>query len=85
MHLPVLPDNVEMKLLFEGRDAWTFRWELLGQAQSDSLNMLCIRVKVKLKKEFRYIEFPTDHFFVCKVQRGKNIYSPVVSILEENG
>lgn len=83
-HLPVLPDNVEMKLFFEGRDAWIFNWDLKCQAQSDPLDNQCIGVKVKLKKEFHYLEFPTDHVFLCKVQRGINIYSPEILILGES-
>jgi len=82
--LPIFSDSVEMKLFFEGRDAWIYAWELLGEAQSDRLSALNIGIQVKLKKEFHYQEIQTQHFFLCSVQRKDDIYHPAVLVREES-
>ncbi len=82
-HLPILSENVEMKLFFEGRDAWVFNWELLKNDSGDPLNVICIGVTVKLKKEFHGLNIPVRYRYLCKVKMVDDIYRSVISIKEE--
>jgi hypothetical protein len=50
LHVSVLPDNVEIKLFFEGRYAWTFHRGLREQPASAPPVCLYVEVTVKLKK-----------------------------------
>lgn len=84
IRLPILPENVDMKLFFEGRDAWTYSWELRGRAQREPVNSLYVGVTAKLKKEFYYLKIPRRRTFLCKVQIGPDIYRLKVSIHEES-
>ena len=52
LRLPVLPENVEMMLFFQGRDALTYSWRLLDQIDQNSKRPISVEVDVKLKKEF---------------------------------
>jgi hypothetical protein len=82
--LPILPDNVETKLFFEGRDAWTYSWGLREQPKSTPPGRLYVDVTAKLKKEFHYLELPKRHRFLCRVQIGSSIYHPTISIQKED-
>jgi hypothetical protein len=82
--LPILPENVETKLFFEGRDAWTYSWKLRERNQREPLNPLCLEVTAKLKKEFHYLKLQKHHTFSCTVQVGPDIYKPGISIHEES-
>ncbi len=84
-HLPVLPESVDMNLFFEGRDAWTYRWELRERGRGAPLASLYVGVMMKLKKEFHYLEMPRLYKFLCIVQKGLSIYDPIISIHPENG
>ena len=83
--LPVLPEPVETKLFFEGRDSWTYSWNLKNkQFPIDLKNLISLEVVVKLKKEFhKYLE--SKHYtFLCKVQLTKDVYHPKISIKQED-
>jgi len=84
IHLPLLPDNVEMKLFFESRDAWTYSWGLRERPKGTPLARLYVEVTAKLKKEFHYLELPRRHRFLCKVRVGPSIYHPRISIQRED-
>ena len=78
--LPILPEPVEIKLFFEGRDAWIFSWSLNRQERIEAKDEISLDVVAKLKKEFhQYNEF-THYKFSCKVQPRQDIYRPKVSI-----
>jgi hypothetical protein len=82
-NLPLMPEYVETKLFFEGREAWVFGWELLENNSRDPLNMLRLGVTVKLKKEFHSLNIPVRYRYLCKVEMVFDVYSPVISIQEE--
>ena len=83
IRLPLPPENVDMKLFFEGRDAWTYSWGVREQAKGAQLARLYVEVTAKLKKEFHYLELPRSQRFLCKVQIGPNIFHPKISIQRE--
>jgi len=83
IRLPLLPENEDMKLFFEGRDAWTYSWGVLERPKGALRERLYLEVTAKLKKEFHHLELPRRHRFLCKVQVGPSIYHPKISIQRE--
>ena len=81
--LPLLPESVEMKLFFEGREAWTYSWCLLEQDTQNPLHPLCVEVDVKLKKEFSQYHLRQRRTFLCQLQLQPDIYSAVKVIREK--
>lgn len=79
-YLPFLPEHIETKLFFEGRDAWTFGWRLLMQDSFDPKGTIAIDVDVKLKKEFHQYNDSTHYAFACKVKLMKDIYRPKIIV-----
>lgn len=75
--LPILPEYVETKLFFQGRDAWIYSWRLLGQDQQNPLHPVLIEVDVTLKKEFDQQQLRERHTFLCQLQLKPDIYSSV--------
>jgi len=82
--LPALPDNIDTKLFFEGRDAWTYSWGLREWPKGAAPARLYVEVTAKLKKEFHYLELPRRHSFLCRVRIGASIYHPEISISKED-
>ena len=78
--MPILPEDVETKLFFQGRDAWTYSWRLLKHDPRNHLHPMIVEVEAKLKKEFHRYELGRRHLFRCRLQLKPDIYSPVVSI-----
>ncbi len=81
--LPALPDPVEVKLFFEGRDAWIYSLDLLDQDAQNPLHPISVKVDVKLKKEFCQYQIRTHYTFLCKLELQPDIYSPIKSIREK--
>ena len=84
LRLPILPEHVETKLFFQGREAWTYSWRLLDQNAQNPLHPMTVEVDVKLKKEFYQYQLRTRHTFLCQLQLLPDIYSPITSIHEES-
>ena len=84
IRLPVLPDKVDTKLFFEGRNAWTYSWGLRERPKCAPVARLYVEVTAKLKREFHYLELPRRHRFLCEVQVGPSIYHPEISIQKED-
>ena len=82
--LPVLPEHVETMLFFQGRDAWTYSWQLREQDALEPLKLMSVEVVAKLKKEFHQYKVRTRHTFLCKLQLEPDIYQPIISIRKEN-
>ncbi len=83
--LPILPEHVETKLFFEGRDAWIYSWRLLNkQKPVKSTDKISLDVVVKLKREFHDYHESTQHKFSCKVLLKKDIYRPKVSVTKNS-
>jgi hypothetical protein len=80
LKLPILPEHVDMKLFFEGREAWTYSWRLREQDALNPLHPMSVEVDVKLKKEFCQYQLCTRHMFLCQLQLQPDIYSPIRSI-----
>ena len=78
--LPVLPEPVETKLFFEGRDAWIFSWSLNRQDRIESKDEISHDVLAKLKKEFHQYNESTHYKYSCKVKLRQDIYRPKVTI-----
>ena len=80
--LPLLPDFVETKLFFQGRDAWVFSWCLLHEKYPiSSKKPVSLEVVVKLKKEFHCYQDITHYKFSCEVKMVVNdLYHPKISI-----
>ena len=83
LRLPVLPENVEMMLFFQGKDAWTYSWRLHDQIDHNSQRPISIDVDVKLKKEFLQYQLRARYKFVCKLRLQSDIYEPKISIHEK--
>ena len=81
--LPLLPDSIETKLFFEGRDAWVYSWSLEKPYPLRSNDEIVLEVVVKLKKEFHHCKITTRHKFLCKVQQGEDIYHPKMSVTKK--
>ena len=59
--LPILPEHVETKLFFEGRDAWIYSWCLLNEQNPfESTDEISLEVVAKLKKEFHHYQESTQ-------------------------
>lgn len=86
LQLPELPDHVETRLFLQGRDAWTYTWNLLNAnipiRENDTIS---IEVVAKLKKEFHRHQTKTCYRFMCSLQRRKDPYNPRLSVTEVNG
>ena len=78
--LPILPERVETKLFFEGRDAWIFNWSLNRQDRIESKDEISLDVLVKLKKEFHQYNESTQYKYSCKVKLRQDMYRPKVTI-----
>lgn len=82
--LPFLPDYVETKLFFEGRDAWTFTWCLLNeQYPIASTDGVSLEIVAKLKKEFHLHLELVRHTFLCEVHLSNDEYQPMISIIKK--
>ena len=79
--LPILPEQVEEQLFFEGRDAWIYSWCLLNNSSSiEPGDKICLEVVAKLKKEFHQYQERTQYKFSCKVDLIEDPYRSSVSI-----
>ena len=78
--LPILPEPIETKLFFEGRDAWIFSWSLSKQYAIDSKEEISLDVVAKLKKEFHHYNESTHFKYSCIVNLSQDIYRPKVTI-----
>jgi hypothetical protein len=78
--LPILPEPVETRLFFEGRDAWVFSWSLNRQERIESKDEITLDVVAKLKKEFHQYNESTHYKYSCKVKLEQDIYHPKVTI-----
>lgn len=66
--LPLLPEQIETKLFFEGRDAWVYSWGLNKPYPLESKDEISLEVVAKLKTEFHHCNKTTHNKFSCKVQ-----------------
>ncbi len=81
--LPLFPEPIEMKLFFEGRDAWIYSWGM-KQYSIEPKHKISLEVVVKLKKEFHQYSENKYCKYSCKVQPRQDIYRPEVSITKIN-
>jgi len=81
--LPILLDQVEMKLFLKGRDAWIFSWCLNNQHPIDSKAEISLDVVAKLKKEFHHYNEFKRYKYSCLVKLRQDIYRPKVLIKEK--
>lgn len=81
--LPELPGHVETRLFLQGRDAWTYTWNLLNAntpiLENDAIS---IEVTAKLKKEFHCHQTKKTYKFMCNLERQKDLYHPKLSVTE---
>ena len=81
--LPELPDHVETRLFLQGRDAWTYTWNLLNATipirENDAIS---IEVIAKLKNEFHCYQKKRRFKYMCNLQRQKDMYHPTLSVTE---
>ena len=82
--LPILPEAIEMRLFFEGRNAWIFSWLLNGQDSIESEGDITLDVVAKLKKEFHQYNESTHYKYLCKVKLRHDIYRPKVTIKKKH-
>jgi len=80
--LPELPEEEELRLFFEGRDAWTYSWRLLEQNALDPAHPLRIEVDATLKKEFCHYPLRSRYTFLCQLELQPDIQASVKSIRE---
>jgi hypothetical protein len=79
--LPILPERVELKLFFEGRDAWVHSWRLLNhRSPVKAGDEICLEVTAKLKREFHQYQERRQYEFLCKVHLKEDIYRSSISI-----
>ena len=81
--LPILPEFIETKLFFQGRDAYTYRWDLAEIKSLRSNPKICLIVTAKLKKEFHEFMDQKQHKFSCMVSLKDDIYNPEIEVKEE--
>ncbi len=63
--IPVLPEFIETKLFFQGRDAYTYRWGLIKTLGDVKVEQVSLEVVVKLKTEFHsHLEQKVHKFFL---------------------
>ena len=84
LKLPLLPDPIETQLFFQGREAWTYSWDLLNQDAQKPLYRISVKVDVKLKREFCQYQLRQRYTFLCKLELQPDIYSPIKSIHEKS-
>lgn len=81
--LPELPDHVDTQLFLQGRDAWTYTWNLLNESipirEHDAVS---IEVIAKLKKEFHGHLTKTQFQYICDIQRQDDMYHSKLSVTE---
>jgi len=82
--LPVLPEPVEMKLFFEGRDAWVFSWSLNKKDTIESKNELNLDVVVKLKKEFHQYNASKQYKYSCMIKLRQDLYGSKVKVTKSS-
>jgi hypothetical protein len=82
--LPLLPEPIETKLFFEGRDAWVYSWSLKKPYPLEPKDEISLEVVAKLKKEFHYCNKTTHYKFSCKVQQGQDFYRPKVFVIKKS-
>lgn len=81
--LPELPDHIETQLFLQGRDAWTYAWNLLNESIPIQENdIVSIELVAKLKKEFHCHLAKNRFKYICNIQRQEDIYHPRLSITE---
>lgn len=73
--LPMLPDHVEEMLFLQGRDAWTFSWQVLKQEAQSASHPITLEVEVKLKREFASYPISPRHRFQCRLNLQPDIYA----------
>jgi hypothetical protein len=82
--LPILPEPIETKLFFEGRDAWIFSWSLIEQHPIDSKDEISLDVVAKLKREFHPYNESTHYKYSCVVNLRQDIYRSKVIIKKKS-
>ncbi len=82
--LPILPEPIETKLFFEGRDAWIFSWSLNKQYTVDSKDEISLDVVAKLKREFHPYNESTHYKYSCVVNLRQDIYRSKVIIKKKS-
>jgi hypothetical protein len=83
IQLPVLPEPVEMKLFFEGRDSWIYRWGLIETKGEATIDKISLEVTVKLKKGFHDFLECKAYKFLCSLKLQKHIYHPKINLKRE--
>jgi len=79
--LPELPDHVETRLFFQGRDAWMFSWKLMNKdIPINSNEAIALEVTIKLKKEFHEYVTDTKFRYLCNVEMQEDLYHPKLSM-----
>ncbi len=73
--LPMLPEHVEEMLFLQGRDAWTYTWQLLKQDAQRASHPITLAVEVKLKREFSGYQISPRHTFQCKLNLQPDIFA----------
>jgi hypothetical protein len=82
--LPILPEYIETKLFFQGRDAWIYSWELQTSVDIDRNMPILLAVTVKLKREFHSYEKIYNYNYLCTVRLTADIYNPKISLKQIN-
>lgn len=81
--LPELPDHIETKLFLQGRDAWTYTWNLLNEIiPIRDGDIVSIDTVAKLKEEFHCHLTKKRFKYRCDIQRQEDMYHPKLSITE---
>lgn len=81
--LPELPEHVETRLFLQGRDAWTYTWNVLNATMPIRENdVISIEVIAKLKKEFHCYQIKNRFKYMCNIQRKEDMYHPKLSVTE---
>lgn len=81
--LTELPDHIETQLFLQGRDAWTYTWNLLNESiPIQEKDIVLIEVIVRLKKEFHCHLEKARSQYMCGIQRQEDMYHPKLSITE---
>lgn len=81
--LPELPDHIETQLFLQGRDAWTYTWNLLNESipiRDD--DVVSIEVVTKLKNKFHCHLEKRCFKYICNIKRQEDLYHPKLSITE---
>jgi hypothetical protein len=81
--LPLLPESIETRLFFQGRDAWVFKWYLLNEKLPISPDdKISLEVVAILKKEYHKYQDKTHYRFLYNATMDKgDEYHPKISIV----